>query len=161
MRRFAQTLVILVFATLAPSALAKKQRPPLPPKIMQAKTVYIFCDACPRAMAAAKTSALDEVLDWGHFKVVRDPKQADLVFLLSGNDYLGDYLTRDGPDTRPVHIEITYMDVVDPETGESLWADSRRWGSWMVPRATRSLIDELKLQIEEQSQPQKPLFGFN
>ena len=89
-------------------------------------------------MEAARTSALQELLDWGHFKVVRDPKQADLVFVFSANQYLDDYLTRDGPDPRPVHIEITYLDVVDPETGESLWADSRRWGSWMVTRATRS-----------------------
>jgi hypothetical protein len=159
--RFAQVVVMTALAMLGTSAFAKKQKPPLPPEIMQAKAVYVFCDACPRAMAAAKTTALDELSDWGHFKVVRDPKEADLIFLFSGNQYLGDYLTRDGPDTRPVHIEITYLDIVDPRTGESLWSDTRRWGSWMVPRATRSLIEELRLQLEAQSQPQKPSFGFN
>jgi hypothetical protein len=161
-RSLVQTLIVVALATtLVPSSSAKKQKPPLPPEIMQAKAVYVFCDACPRAMAAAKTIALDELSDWGQFKVVRDPKQADLIFLFSGNQYLGDYLTRDGPDTRPVHIEITYLDIVDPRTGESLWSDTRRWGSWMVPRATRSLIEEFRLQFEAQLQPQKPSFGSN
>lgn len=161
MRNLTPILIFVALAALAPSALAKKEKLPLPAEIMQAKAVYVFCDACPRAMAAAKTTALDELSDWGHFKVVRDPKEADLIFLFSGNQYLGDYVTRDGPDTRPVHIEITYLDIVDPRTGESLWSDTRRWGSWLVPKATRSLIEEFRLQFEAQSQPQKPSFGSN
>jgi len=74
-----------------------------------------------------------------------------LVFLFSANPYLGDYVTRDGPDKRPVSVDFTIMTVVDPHTGENLWSDSRRWGSWRVDHATRDLIAEFRQQIEGQA----------
>lgn len=80
----------------------------------------------------------------GRFHLVESPHGADLVFLFSGNEYLGDYLTRDGPDNRPVFIESTIMTVIDANTGQNLWSDSRRWGSWRVDGATRDLITELR-----------------
>jgi hypothetical protein len=123
----------------------------LPQKVLDAKSVYIFCDACPRAMAKAKLTAIEELDEWNHFNVVLDPKNADLVFIYSANPYLGDYVTRDGPDKRPVHIETTFMNVVDPQTGENLWGGYEEWGSMLVPKATRALISELRLEIEEQT----------
>jgi hypothetical protein len=127
--------------------------PALPPKVTQAKSVYIDCDACPRGMAAAWRAAFLELVDWGRFDITPDPRKADLVFLLSANPYLGDFVTRDGPDKRPVRVDITYMNVVDPQTGKSFWDDSRQWGSLLVSRATRDLIHEFKevLAIEERA----------
>jgi hypothetical protein len=119
----------------------------VPLKIMQAKSVYIDCDACLRGMAAAWWAAFQELTEWGRFDVVPDPKKADLIFLFSANPYLGDYVTRDGPDKRPVFVKITFMDVIDPRTGESLWHDSRQWGSWFVTEATRDLFFEFKEQL--------------
>ena len=119
----------------------------LPPKITKAKSVYIDCDACPRGMAAAWRAAFEELSDWGRFEIVPDPKAADLIFMFSANPYLGDYVTRDGPDKRPVAIDITYMNVVDPQTGQNLWGDSKQWGSLFVPKATKDLILELKSQL--------------
>jgi hypothetical protein len=119
-------------------------------QIFDAKSVYIFCDACPRGMAKAKDAAIEEVEIWNRFNVVSDPMNADLVFIFSANPYLGDYTTRDGPDPRPVHIDTTFMNVVDPKTGANLWGGFEQWGSVMVARATRALIDQLKLQMEEQ-----------
>jgi hypothetical protein len=124
----------------------------VPPKILHAASVYIDCDACPRGMAAAWRAAFQQLEDWGKFDIVPDPKKADLVFLFAANPYLGDYVTRDGPDKRPVAIETTYMNVVDPQTGESLWSDSRRMGSLFVAKATKEMISELKLRIEEENQ---------
>jgi hypothetical protein len=124
----------------------------LSPKIVEAKSAYIECDACPRGMAAAWRAAFQELEDWGKYDVTPDPKKADLVFIFSANPYLGDYVTRDGPDKRPVSVNITYMNVVDPETGENLWGDSREWGSLRVASATRDLIEEFRLQLAEQSQ---------
>jgi hypothetical protein len=123
----------------------------LPRTVTQAKSVYIDCDACPRGMAAAWLAAFEALTDWRRFDIVPDPKKADLIFLFSANPYLGDYITRDGPDKRPVKVDITYMDVVDPRTGESLWDDCRQWGSLFVSRATKDLIMEFKdlLEIEE------------
>ncbi len=119
----------------------------LPPKVTQAKTVYIDCDACPRGLAVAWRAAFEELSDWGRFDIVPDRMKADLVVLISGNPYLGDYVTRDGPDTRPVHIEITYMNIVDPKTGASLWGDWKEWGSFLVAKATKNMVVEFKHQL--------------
>lgn len=118
--------------------------PALPSKITQARNVYIDCDACPRAMAVAWSTAFQVLTEWGRFDITPDPKKADLVFLFSANQYTGDYLTRDGPDPRPVYIKITFMDVIDPTTGQSLWSDDRWWGSFFVAEATRDLLSEFK-----------------
>ena len=152
MRRLTQLLVILLCtAAFVPAALAKKaERPPLSAKIVKANSVYIDC-ACPRALAAAQETALQQLQGWGRFQISQDRRQTDLVILFSGNPYLGDYVTRDGPDKRPVAIESTIMTVIDPVTGQSLWTDSRRWGSWRVKGATKDLVDELREQMESQS----------
>ena len=125
----------------------------LPPAVMRAKSVYTDCDACLRGMAKARPTALQELTNWGRFKIVPDAREADLIFLLSANPYLGDFITRDGPDKRPVRVDVTYMDVVDPHRGESFWDDSRQWGSLFVARATKDLIAEFKerLEIEERA----------
>jgi hypothetical protein len=123
----------------------------LPPKVTAAKSVFIYCDACPRGMAKAKLAAVEELAGWNHFNVLADPKNADLILIFSANPYLGDYVTRDGPDKRPASVDITYMDVVDPRSGEDLWGDSRQWGSMLVSKATKSLISEFRERLEEES----------
>jgi hypothetical protein len=127
--------------------------PDVVPKIKRAKTVSIVCDACPRGMAKAKQAAFEELTIWTRLTIVPDPKKADLVFLFSANRYLGDYVTRDGPDTRPVHVDITYFNVLDPHTGQSLWGDYERTGSWFVGSATKDLINELREIMEADADP--------
>jgi hypothetical protein len=90
------------------------------------------------------------LLSWNRFRILEDRKKADVVFLLSGNPYLGDYLTRDGPDTRPVLISGVILTVIDARTGQALWTGSRRWGSWRVVGATKDLMEELRTEIESQ-----------
>ena len=124
----------------------------LPPKIAAAQSVYIDCDNCVRGMAAAWKAAFEVLEEWGRYDITPDPKKADLIFLFSANPYAGDYVTRDGPDTRGVKVQITYMNVVDPQTGANLWGDSRNWGSFFVAKATRSLIEQLKTQLALETQ---------
>jgi hypothetical protein len=125
----------------------------LPAKVRQAKTVAIVCDACPRGAAKARKAALGQVLDWNRFTLVSDPQKADLVFLFSANPYLGDYATRDGPDKRPVAVDTTYMNVIDPRTGANLWGDYRQAGAWFVSSATRDLIVGFREQLEMDENP--------
>ena len=125
----------------------------LPAKVRQAKSVAIVCDACPRGMAKARRAALGEMLDWNRFTLVSDPRQADLVMLFSANPYLGDYVTRDGPDKRRVAVDTTYMNVIDPRTGASLWGDYRQAGAWFVTSATRDLILAFREQLEMDENP--------
>src|ERR1700730_16446943 len=150
MRRLAQFLAILAAAAVGPSVVAKETgRPPLSRKVMKAKSVLLVCE-CPRAMAVAGNRASRELKLWGRFQIVEHRDEADIVLLLSANPYLGDYVTRDGPDKRPVSVDITFLTAIDPNTGENLWSDSRRWGSWRVDGATKDLIDELRGEMEEQ-----------
>lgn len=130
----------------------------LPPKITQGKSVYIVCDTCLRGMAKAKVAAYQQLLDWNRFVVVPDRGKADLVFLFAANPYMGDYLTRDGPDPRPIRVDTTFMSVIDPHTGQNLWSDSKTAGSWRVGGATKDLIDEFRAQIDaQQGQVQRQL----
>jgi len=118
--------------------------PEVPPKVKSAKTISIVCDACPRAMAKARGAAFKELAGWGRYTILPEPKNAELIFLVSANPYLGDYITRDGPDKRLVHIDTVYANVVDPQTGQSLWGDRERVGSWFVTSATEDLVRELR-----------------
>jgi hypothetical protein len=147
MKNMAQVLIVLAWASSLSASVAQK---PVPAKVMEARSVLIVCE-CPRGLAVAEGRAIHELALWGRFQIVHQRDAADLVFLFSGNPYLGDYLTRDGPDPRPVAIDFTIMTLVDPKTGASLWSDSRRWGSWRVNSATKDLIAELKDQMEEQT----------
>jgi len=153
MKRVARLLVILIaaWAGLLPAYAAKQEGlPPLPKKVLQAQTVLLLCE-CPRGLAVAEGRALQELILWGRFKLVYNPRAADLVILFSANEYLGDYLTRDGPDKRPIRIDFTIMTVIDPKTGAKLWSDSRRWGSWFVDKATKALMEEFRGQIEAET----------
>ena len=153
MRKLIQLLQIFLSmaAFVVPSALARKtERPALPAKIMQATSVYVDC-VCPRGLAVAQDTALQQLQSWGRFQISQQRWESDLIFLFSGNPYLGDYITRDGPDSRPVIVDFTILTVIDPKTGQSLWTDSRRWGSLRVRGATKDLIEELRQQMEEQT----------
>lgn len=147
-----QVLVILIGVAMffTPSLAKKSERPRLPAKIMQASSVYIDC-VCPAELTVAREIATEQLKRWGRFEISNDSRGADLVFLFSGNPYLGDYLARNGSDTRKVSLASTILTVVDPSTGQALWSDSRRWGGSRIEAATKDLIDELRKQIEGQT----------
>jgi hypothetical protein len=150
MTRSTLVLMFLAFTTVVPSATAQSNQPPVVPlKVLQADTVYIDCSVCPRRLAVANQTAHQELLEWGRFRLQPDLKRADLIFMFSTNPYQGDYTTRDGPDKRPVYIDFTIMTIIDPHTGENLWTDWRRYGSFRVAAATRELIAELRSQMAE------------
>jgi hypothetical protein len=150
----ATALLVIAFcvsctAAFSPSALADtSERTRVSNKILRANSVYVDC-VCPRGLAVAQLAAVKDLQGWGRFQLADNYREADLIFLFSGNPYLGDYLTRDGPDKRYVSIISTIMTVIDAKTGESLWTDSRRWGSWRVRGATQDLIGELREQMQE------------
>jgi hypothetical protein len=151
-RKSAESFFLLMFASLAllqPSFAKTHERPPLWPKILQAKSVYLDCD-CRKEMAVSVASALPELLDWGRYQLSPDRHHADLILLFSMNPYLGDYLTRDGPDKRPALVDYTILTVIDAHTGEYLWNDYKRWGYMLVARASRDLMHEFRLAVIEQ-----------
>jgi hypothetical protein len=150
-RGWAQRVFLLLAsaACLSP-AFAKKNAPAaFPIKILGAKSVYLDCD-CRKEMAVSVPNALPELLDWGRYRLTPNRNQADLILLFSMNTYLGDYLTRDGPDKRPAVVDFTILTVIDAHTGEALWTGYKRWGYMLVARASRDLIHDFRLAVEEQ-----------
>lgn len=131
----------------------------VPEQVRQAKTVAIVCDACPRSMAKARKTALLQLMEWNHFTLVDDPHQADLIFLFSANPYLGDYVTRDGPDKRPVALDTVYLNLIDPRSGANLWGDYRQQGWLLISNSTRELVTEVRQILEMDKNPyQRQLF---
>jgi hypothetical protein len=146
----AQSFVLLLAALLVfcqPGFAKKRERVPISPKILQAKSVFLDCD-CRKEMAGSVRGALPEMLDWGRYQLTRDRNHADLIFLFSMNPYLGDYFTRDGPDRRPAIVDYTILTVIDGHTGEALWSSWKRWGYMLVSRASRALVHELRVAVE-------------
>jgi len=143
-------VVLLAVAVLCGPAVAKKrENPPLPDKILRAKTVFLDCD-CRREMAGSVKSVLPTMLEWGRYQVIRDRSQADLILLFSMNPYRGDYFTRDGPDPRSPVVDFTILTIIDGHTGEGLWTESKRWGYMLVSRASRALVRDFRLAVETQ-----------
>ena len=145
-------LLLLAPAVLCPPLFGKtktKEHPPLSPKILAAKSIYLDCD-CRKEMAVSVANALPELLDWGRYKLVPDREHADLVLFFSMNPYLGDYLTRDGPDKRPGVVDFTILTVIDAHTGEALWSDWKRWGYMLVSYASRALVRDFRLTVSQE-----------
>ena len=141
--------LLLASAMLCQASFAKKQPPPLSPKILKAQTVYLDCD-CRREMKASVPNALPEFFEWGRYQLAPDRDHADLIFLFSMHPYLGDYFTRDGPDKRPAIVDFTILTVIDGRTGEALWSESKRWGYMLVSKASRALLRDFRKAVEGQ-----------
>jgi hypothetical protein len=164
----------LLASAFCPSLLGHTKHAPLPEQILQAKTVYIDNRS---GLAYIGDRAYDELSKWGRFKIVKTAKDADVVFLLSAEEYVsGSRTDTDGTThgtvddsgnvqlnsdstsrTRAQMSGVTYLTLVDPATGKALWADRKPWGggfTWagltFAKSATRSLVKELRKRIEEQ-----------
>jgi len=161
------TIFIVVLASSASAFANERKHPPLPSKVMTAKTVYLDNRT---GYAKFSDRAYDELQKWGRFRVVDSAKDADLVFLLSASLYDGGYVTSgtshqhgtisdygsldisgtSESTSYPVRVGVTHLYVIDPKTGESLWSDTKRWGNLFTGfrSATRSLIRELRKRVE-------------
>jgi outer membrane protein assembly factor BamB len=158
----------LLFAWLVASSAvpfpAQTQQPSAQsPKILSAKTVY-FDDRT--GAEAAATAALAQLKKWGHFQIVQDRQQAELIFLLSTSAYRGGYIVSpSGTGDSSLHVRLDpvvdsgwhapvracFLTVIDPRTGESLWSDSHVWGGLLTGKnsACERLVKELQSQMKK------------
>jgi hypothetical protein len=146
-------IFILGPAFLVP-AKAQKRRT-LPPRLLTAKLVYFENQT---GFAAVGGDALRELERWGRFQLVRNPDQAELLFVLSSkveSEALANPTEdrRFGPDLsfhfryRPANAYLTVDDAV---TGERLWSGSHAWGGLLTGfnSAGRRLVHRLRKQVE-------------
>jgi len=164
MRVPTQLVGLFVVAALALAAHPQDQRhSKLAPKILSAKTVY-FDDRT--GVPPAGMRALEQLKKWGRFKIVSDPQQADLIFLLSADPYKGGHVAISGGQTGTIgnngHIDMDpvptfnklapvrygYLTVIDPSTAENLWNDSHPWGGLLT--GFNSVGERLVKKIEKQ-----------
>lgn len=155
MRKLAGFLaVIFIFGSgfLAPAN--GQKRSVLPPQILAAKSVYFANET---GFPAVGEDALRELRKWGRFQVVQSRDEAELLFVLSSDDFrnvtnpAGD--RRFGPDLsfhfryRPANA---YLIVVDTVTGQRLWTGRHVWGGLLTGfnSAGRRLVTKLRKQVE-------------
>ena len=135
----ASTVALALILIVSPIH-AKDNHAPLPASVMAAKTVYIDNQT---SEAAITDRAYDALTKWGRFKIVKDPKDADLVLRFTAN-------TRGRPtppgndiDRSPTPIILSVRDQANNE----LWSVSM---DKPLHSQTAMDISELKKRIQEQ-----------
>lgn len=95
---------VLCMVVLSVVCSAKDKHLPLPPQVINAKTVYIDNQS---GIAKLGDKCYTQLEKWGRFKVIQDPKQADLILLLSAHEYTSGYVTTGGDSTSTVSTTST------------------------------------------------------
>jgi len=157
----AATFCLLAFSLCVP-AFAGGKHAPLPEKLVSAKTVFIDNRT---GYAEIGDKAYQQVTKSGQFQVVTSSTRADVVFLFTASTFTGSYTT-DGriDDNGRIQSETvaqnsgqTVLTVIDPNSSQVLWADSKVWGGgsrfrFINKSATKELVKELCKRIAEQSE---------
>lgn len=158
----AGTLMLLALTCVSSAKKHQEvQHAPLPAKVLASKTIYIQNDS---GYAGAADKAYTQLKAWGKYQIVDDKKKADLVLVLTTSTSQTDtkkaaqvntynsktgawtYGTVNTPTTETV--DSTRITVIDPATGDTMWADQMEWGRRYS--ATEELIKELRKRVEEQ-----------
>ncbi|HZR55699.1 MAG TPA: hypothetical protein VFA74_02410 [Terriglobales bacterium] len=122
LRSLSTKMALAVLVLLSSSAFAAHE--PLPPELLQAKTVNIQNYS---GQASWADGCYDELQKWGRFKIVSNPKDADLIFRLS-------YRVQRGRAT---------IDIIQTSNHRMLWSDTRIW-------SVKSVVKELQGRIREE-----------
>lgn len=153
------SLVILMVGILCQSAFSSQKRMPLPDTLFQAKSVYIDNQTpdCPECA----DQAYQELSEWGRFKVVSDPKNADLLLVLTSTSSMRPIgvvanTTSSSPGSAQTNGTVVerqdytvYLAVVDAKTNQQLYRNVAYWRfAWSKP--AKGLIKDLRKRMEEQ-----------
>ncbi|HKS83729.1 MAG TPA: hypothetical protein VJR23_19660 [Candidatus Acidoferrales bacterium] len=155
-------LVPVAFAIPFAVSLAVAQKAPAKSlQISSAKTAYFRNQT---GNVAVGRNALIELNKWGRFRIVQDPKQADLILLLSLEEYRGpdsaggqpgDF---DDPDVshipkwdRQRQTRYAYLTIIDPNTGARLWSAEHVWGGLLTGfnNVGQRLVKKLEKQVKQ------------
>jgi hypothetical protein len=162
--RISEHLVIFVVTSLlvANPAVAQKQLAHST-RILSAKSVYLNNQT---GSDAVGQNALAQLKKWGKFQLVADPRQADVIFLLSADPYKGGNIIFASGQTGSIndgHItenpvpnynkqsptRYAYLTVIDPKTGDNLWSDKHLWGGLLT--GFNSVGERLIKELENQT----------
>ncbi len=154
--------VVVVLAVALP-ALSQKQMAKSP-KLQAAKTIYFEDHTGADAVAAATIAQLKK---WGRFQVVKDKKDADVIFVLTADPYHGGEVLLASGQTGTVNdkgnvqedripnynvqalTRDAYLSVIDAKSGDRLWSESHVWGGVLtaVNSAGARLVKKLEKEM--------------
>jgi len=154
---FALTNLLVAAPVVAQKQLAQS------PRILSAKFV---CFNNQTGSDAVGKNALAQLKKWGKFQLVTDPKQADLIFLLSTDPYKGGNIIFAGGQTgntteghisedpvpnynKQTPTRYAYLAVIDAKTGDNLWSDKHLWGGLLT--GFNSVGERLIRELESQT----------
>lgn len=155
--------VVIASAVFAFGAKKEKiEHAPLPTQVTAAKTVYIQNQTDQPGVA---DKAYTQLKQWGRYAVVDSKEKADLVIVFTfayshterdNSDYVNLYNSSNGSytsgvvpgGTSTITWNWTQIRLVDPKTGEVMWADERVWRR--KHSATDELMQALRQRVEEQ-----------
>jgi hypothetical protein len=109
-----------------------------------------------------------QLAKWGRFKLVKDKKQADLIFLLTADPYKGGYIVLASGQTGTIDadgrfeqdrvpnynaqapVRDVYLSVIDPHDGSLVWSASHVWGGLLTGTnsAGARLVNKLKNEMK-------------
>ena len=164
MRISAHSLFVFILTSLlAASVVVAQKQLAQSPRILSAKTAYFNNQT---GSDAVGRNALAQLKKWGKFQLVADPKQADLIFLLSADPYKGGNIILASGQTGSIddgHItedpipnynkqsptRYAYLTVIDAKTGDNLWSDKHLWGGLLT--GFNSVGERLIKKLEKQT----------
>jgi hypothetical protein len=137
---------------------ANKKPASLPTIVQAAKTIYVENQT---TEAELQNTAYMELTKWGRFQIVDSPKKADCVLRISNGNHVKFVSGDENPpgyevkpakatpsgEEEPIPPGFTRIDLIDPKTGNSLWADQRKTNS---PETARHLLDGFRNAIDQQ-----------
>jgi hypothetical protein len=155
-RRLSVFLLLFLGAALARGARANDQ--PVPTEMLQAKTVFIQKGMVyqqrhdPTGEASNIEPCREELGKWGRYKVVTNPKEADLILRVSNRDDRHSTIAGSASVTGSVTLGSMYtiIDVIQPSSGKVLFSVAHNWSrSWSTKTAATGAVKDLRKKVEE------------
>ena len=137
--RAAITAALALMLVVSSIHAGKEQYPPLPASVIAAKTVFIDNQTGHQEI---EDRAYDALSKWGRFKIVREPKDADLILRFTADSEGRPNPPHNDIDVSPTPIVFSVRDQADKE----LWFASK---NKPFHSQTRLDIDEFKKRIED------------
>jgi hypothetical protein len=158
MRRWLGLFFLLPLAVGLPKGTFAKEVP-IPAELLQAKPVFIQKGVVyrqkhdPTGEASNIEPFREELGKWGRFRVVSDPKEADLILRVSNRDERRSTLAGSPNVSGSVTLGSVYtvIDVLQPSSGRVLWSVAHSGSrSWNTKTAATGAVKDMRKRIEEQ-----------
>jgi hypothetical protein len=158
MRRRLRVFLLLFLGAGALANGARANEQPVPAELLQAKTVFIQKGMVyqqkhdPTGEASNIEPCKEEIGKWGRYKVVTNPREADLILRVSNRDDRHSTIAGSASLTGSITTGSMYtvIDVIQPGSGKVLYSVAHNWSkSWSTKTAATGAVKDLRKRVEE------------